>query len=148
MKDCLTTAEAAKRLNVDPSRIQRMILDGVIRAEKFGHDNVITEVEMKRIEQFDRKRGRPIRGRRQEIKGRRKMFEENFEDRERVEHLRRYLVEAPEESFKKFPDGSITDRWAISSYEQMDEDLQNYISYEDFSKSLTGTINEIGRLGE
>ncbi len=59
MKDYLTTIEAAKRLNVDPSRIRRMILDGVIIAEKFGRDNVISEVEMKRIEKLDRKPGRP-----------------------------------------------------------------------------------------
>ena len=55
----MTTTEAAKRLNVDPSRIRRMILDGVIRAEKFGRDNVISEAEMKRIEKLDRKPGRP-----------------------------------------------------------------------------------------
>ncbi len=36
-----------------------MILDGVIIAEKFGRDNVISEVEMKRIEKLDRKPGRP-----------------------------------------------------------------------------------------
>lgn len=59
MKGYLTTKQAAERLNVVSSRIRRMILDGVIRAEKFGRDNVISEAEIKRIEKLDRKAGRP-----------------------------------------------------------------------------------------
>jgi excisionase family DNA binding protein len=55
----LTTKQTAERLNVVPSRIRRMILDGVIKAEKFGRDNFITETEVTRIEKLDRKPGRP-----------------------------------------------------------------------------------------
>ena len=59
MNGYLTTKQAAEKLNVVPSRIRRMILDGVIKAEKFGRDNVIAEAEIKRIEKLDRKPGRP-----------------------------------------------------------------------------------------
>ena len=55
----LTTKEAAERLNVVPSRIRRMILDGVIKAEKIGRDNFIPESEVQRLEKLDRKAGRP-----------------------------------------------------------------------------------------
>ena len=59
MNGYLTTKQAAERLNVVPSRIRRMILDGVIKAEKIGRDNFISEDEVKRLEQLDRKAGRP-----------------------------------------------------------------------------------------
>ena len=55
----MTTKQAAERLNVVPSRIRRMILDGVIKAEKIGRDNFILESEVKRVEKLDRKPGRP-----------------------------------------------------------------------------------------
>jgi excisionase family DNA binding protein len=55
----LTTKQAAERLNVVPSRIRRMILDGVIKAEKIGRDNFISESEVARLEKLDRKPGRP-----------------------------------------------------------------------------------------
>lgn len=55
----LTTKQAAERLNVVPSRIRRMILDGVIKAEKVGRDNFISESEVERLERLDRKPGRP-----------------------------------------------------------------------------------------
>ncbi len=55
----LTTKQTAERLNVVPSRIRRMILDGVIKAEKIGRDNFIAENEVKRLEKIDRKPGRP-----------------------------------------------------------------------------------------
>jgi len=61
VKGYLTTKQAAERLNVVPSRIRRMILDGVIEAEKIGRDNFISEAEIKRIEKLDRKPGRPKR---------------------------------------------------------------------------------------
>jgi excisionase family DNA binding protein len=61
MKDCLTTKDAAKRLNVDPSRIRQMVLGGIIKAEKFGRDLVIAEDEIKRIEQLERRPGRPMK---------------------------------------------------------------------------------------
>ena len=59
MKGYLTTTQTAERLNVSQARVRRMILDGVIRADKFGRDNVIAEAEIKRIEKLDRKPGRP-----------------------------------------------------------------------------------------
>jgi excisionase family DNA binding protein len=55
----LTTKQTAERLQVVPSRIRRMILDGVIKAEKIGRDNFISETEVKRLEKLDRKPGRP-----------------------------------------------------------------------------------------
>jgi len=59
MKGYLTTKQAAERLNVMPSRIRRMILDGVIKAEKIGRDNFIMESEIATLEKIDRKAGRP-----------------------------------------------------------------------------------------
>lgn len=59
MNGYLTTKQAAERLNVVPSRIRRMILDGVIKAEKIGRDNFIAESEVARLEQLERKPGRP-----------------------------------------------------------------------------------------
>ena len=59
MKGYLTTKQAAERLNVVPSRIRRMILDGVIKAEKIGRDNFILESEVATLEKIDRKAGRP-----------------------------------------------------------------------------------------
>ncbi len=61
MKGYLTTKQTAERLNVVPSRIRRMILDGVIKAEKVGRDNFILESEVKRLEGIDRKPGRPMK---------------------------------------------------------------------------------------
>ncbi len=61
MKGYLTTKQAAERLNVVPSRVRRMILDGVINAEKIGRDNFISESEVKRVEKLDRKAGRPTK---------------------------------------------------------------------------------------
>ncbi len=59
MKGYLTTKQTAERLNVVPSRIRRMILDGVIKAEKIGRDNFILESEVATLEKIDRKAGRP-----------------------------------------------------------------------------------------
>ncbi len=57
----LTTKQAAERLNVVPSRVRRMIFDGVIKAEKIGRDNFIAESEVERLEKLDRKPGRPVK---------------------------------------------------------------------------------------
>lgn len=59
MDKFLTTKQAAERLKVVPSRVRRMILDGVIQAEKIGRDNFISETEIKKLEKQDRKPGRP-----------------------------------------------------------------------------------------
>ena len=61
MKGYLTTKQVAERLNVVPSRVRRMILDGVIEAEKIGRDNFVSEREVKRVESIDRKPGRPTK---------------------------------------------------------------------------------------
>lgn len=61
MKGYLTTKQTAERLNVVPSRVRRMILDGVIKAEKVGRDNFIAESEVKRLEDVERKPGRPAK---------------------------------------------------------------------------------------
>ncbi len=59
MKGYLTTTQTAERLNVSQARVRQMIIDGVIKADKFGRDNVISEAEIKRVEKLNRKPGRP-----------------------------------------------------------------------------------------
>ncbi len=59
MKGYLTTAETAHRLGVTTTRVRQMITDGVIIAEKFGRDFFVPEFEVERVEQLDRKPGRP-----------------------------------------------------------------------------------------
>ncbi len=59
MKGFLTTAQTGKRLGVSSARIRRMILDGLIKAEKVGRDNFISESEVKRLENVRRGAGRP-----------------------------------------------------------------------------------------
>ncbi len=59
MKGFLTTAQTGERLGVTPARIRRMILDGLIKAEKVGRDNFISESEVKRLETIKRPSGRP-----------------------------------------------------------------------------------------
>jgi excisionase family DNA binding protein len=62
MEGYLTTKEAAQRLAVSAARIRQMIIEGVIKgAGKFGRDNVVPELEVKRLEQFERKPGRPAK---------------------------------------------------------------------------------------
>jgi excisionase family DNA binding protein len=62
MKGFLTTKEAAERLNVSGARIRQLISEGVIKgAEKFGRENVIPESEVKRLENTERKPGRPVK---------------------------------------------------------------------------------------
>ncbi len=68
MKGYLTTTQTAKRLNVSQARVRQMILDGVIKADKFGRDNVISEAELKRIEKLDRKAGRPPKDKKEAAK--------------------------------------------------------------------------------
>ena len=60
MKDYLTTSQTAKRLGISSARVRQMIIEGIItKAEKIGRDNFIPESEVKRLEKFDRKPGRP-----------------------------------------------------------------------------------------
>lgn len=53
----LTTKEAAARLGVSVLRVQQLIWDGRLPAEKIGRDYVIKEADLKLVE--DRKPGRP-----------------------------------------------------------------------------------------
>ncbi len=59
MKGYLTTTQTAERLSVSQTRIRQMIIEGIIKAEKVGRDNFISESEVKRLESLDRKPGRP-----------------------------------------------------------------------------------------
>ena len=60
MKDYLTTSQTAERLGISSARVRQMIIEGIItKAEKIGRDNFIPESEVKRLEKFDRKPGRP-----------------------------------------------------------------------------------------
>jgi excisionase family DNA binding protein len=60
MKGYLTAKQAAERLGISDARIRQMIIEGVIKgASKFGRENVIPEKEVERLENIDRKPGRP-----------------------------------------------------------------------------------------
>jgi excisionase family DNA binding protein len=59
MKGYLTTTQTAERLNVSQTRVRQMIIEGIIKAEKVGRDNFISESEVKRLESLERKAGRP-----------------------------------------------------------------------------------------
>ena len=53
----LTTKEVAERLGVSVKRVQAMIRDERLPAEKLGRDYVVKEVDLKLV--ADRKPGRP-----------------------------------------------------------------------------------------
>jgi len=53
----LTTAQAAKILKVNDSRVRQLILSGRLPAQKLGRDWVIQEKDL--IKVADRKPGRP-----------------------------------------------------------------------------------------
>lgn len=53
----LTTSEVAERLGVTAKRVQAMIRDGRLPAEKLGRDYVIKEQDLNIV--ADRKPGRP-----------------------------------------------------------------------------------------
>ena len=53
----LTTPEAARRLGVTVARVQKLIWDGRLPAQKIGRDYVIQEDDLKLV--ADRKPGRP-----------------------------------------------------------------------------------------
>lgn len=55
--ELLTTPEAAKRLGVTVARVQKLIWDGRLPAQKIGRDYVIKEEDLKLVE--NRKTGRP-----------------------------------------------------------------------------------------
>jgi excisionase family DNA binding protein len=53
----LTTKEVAERLGVTMKRVQAMIRDGRLPAQKMGRDNFIKEEDLRLV--ADRKPGRP-----------------------------------------------------------------------------------------
>jgi excisionase family DNA binding protein len=53
----LTTKEAAEILGVSQTRVQQLILDGRLPAQRMGRDNFIKEEDLKLV--ADRKPGRP-----------------------------------------------------------------------------------------
>jgi excisionase family DNA binding protein len=61
MKGYLTTTQTAERLKVSQTRVRQMIIEGIIKAEKVGRDNFISENEVKRLESVERKPGRPAK---------------------------------------------------------------------------------------
>ena len=57
MNKGLTSTEAAARLGISTARVRRLVLDGRLRAEKFGRDLVIYEAALESFERL--KGGRP-----------------------------------------------------------------------------------------
>ena len=55
----LTTAQAAKILGVNDSRVRQLILAGRLPAQKLGRDWIIYEKDLSKV--VDRKPGRPKR---------------------------------------------------------------------------------------
>ena len=62
MKDYLTTEDAAKYLNVSPSRVRQLILEGRIKSNKIGRDHIIDRNDILHFAKHGKKkRGRPIK---------------------------------------------------------------------------------------
>lgn len=62
MNDYLTTEDAAKYLNVSPSRVRQLILEGRIKSNKIGRDHFIDRNEMIHfVKHGKKKRGRPTK---------------------------------------------------------------------------------------
>jgi excisionase family DNA binding protein len=58
----LTTAQAAAVLGVDPSQVRRLIIDGKLKAQRFGlRAWMINERDLARFQQQPRKAGRPTK---------------------------------------------------------------------------------------
>lgn len=57
-KNLLTTQETAQLLGLSDSRIRRMVLDGIIPAQKFGHINMIKRTDAEKVKVHGKK-GRP-----------------------------------------------------------------------------------------
>lgn len=55
----MTTAEAAKLLNLDVSRIRQLCINGKLKASKRGRDWWITKAEVERFAALSRPAGRP-----------------------------------------------------------------------------------------
>jgi transcriptional regulator with XRE-family HTH domain len=113
----LTQAQLASELGVQPNTISRYENED-LKIPK------AVELALKTIEQQVRQR------------------DEEFNEEERRERLKEYLDECAAEFIKDFPEENMTDAWAGGAYEQMDEDLRDEISYEDFFKGLMASIDE------
>jgi excisionase family DNA binding protein len=61
MAEMLTTAQAAARLGVHPSRIRHMVRDGLLPAERFGRDLAIPAAAVEEAARTRRRPGRPPR---------------------------------------------------------------------------------------
>ncbi|MBF0507674.1 MAG: helix-turn-helix domain-containing protein [Deltaproteobacteria bacterium] len=60
MEGYYTTEAAANYLDVTPSRVRQLILDGRLKSQKIGRDHFIHESELKSFsEHGKKKRGRP-----------------------------------------------------------------------------------------
>ncbi len=57
-KKLLTTKETAQLLGLSDGRVRRMILDGIIKAEKFGSSNMIKRSDAEKVKVYG-KVGRP-----------------------------------------------------------------------------------------
>ena len=57
-KKLLTTKETAQLLGLSDGRVRRMILDGIIKAEKFGRSHMVKKSDAEKVKVYG-KVGRP-----------------------------------------------------------------------------------------
>ncbi len=57
-KKLLTTRETAQLLGLSDGRVRRMVLDGLIKSEKFGRSNMIKKSDAEKVRVYG-KVGRP-----------------------------------------------------------------------------------------
>jgi excisionase family DNA binding protein len=55
----LTTAEAAQRLGLSPSRIRHLVLEGRLKGTRYGRDILFTPADLDRFAALQRPNGRP-----------------------------------------------------------------------------------------
>lgn len=68
----ITTAEAAKLLGVNQSRIRQLIMEGRLAATKAGRDNFILKTELEAFAKLDRRPGNPTWQEKKKPKNRKK----------------------------------------------------------------------------
>ncbi len=59
-KKLLTTQETAKLLGISDGRVRRLVLDGILKAEKFGRSNMIKKSDAEKVT-IHGKPGRPAK---------------------------------------------------------------------------------------
>ncbi len=64
-KKLLTTQETAQLLGLSSGRVRRMVLDGIIKAKKFGRSNMIKKSDAEKVKIYG-KAGRPKKANTQE----------------------------------------------------------------------------------